>query len=193
VVAALLLAAAAFAAVDLSGLVDKVYNTSSPLDRFAPTYIFEVDGCRVLVYVVNSTLKNSPLTNRTYDEVYYSRNATLRPLTSAEAERLLNALFQALGPSAEAWVVVWTKYASQPDVWSYRILHVETRNATQLAEEASRDVEADFYLGAADAREALLKKYETSKGAAAEVAYIYQVEWRRGDVAVSFNAIRQPA
>jgi len=36
VVAALLLAAAALAAVDLSGLADVVYNKSSPLERFAP-------------------------------------------------------------------------------------------------------------------------------------------------------------
>jgi len=34
---ALLLAAAALAAVDLSGLVDAVFNTTSPVERFAPT------------------------------------------------------------------------------------------------------------------------------------------------------------
>ena len=85
---ALLLAAAALAAVDLSGLVDVVYNKSSPLERLAPTYVFEVDGCRVLVYVADFTLKNSPLTapSMFFDEVYYSRNTTARPLTSAEVE-----------------------------------------------------------------------------------------------------------
>jgi len=36
VVAALLLAAAALAAVDLSGLVDVVYNMTSPVGRFTP-------------------------------------------------------------------------------------------------------------------------------------------------------------
>jgi len=61
VVAALLLAAAALAAVDLSGLVDVVFNTTSPLERFAPTYVLEIDGCKALVYMVDPTLKNSPL------------------------------------------------------------------------------------------------------------------------------------
>ena len=99
VAVALLLAAAALAAVDLSGFVDVVYNRSSPLERFAPTYVFEVDGCRVLVYVANFTLNNSPLTAPSMlDEVYYFRNTTVRPLTSAEIEKLLNQ--RPRGPSA---------------------------------------------------------------------------------------------
>ena len=165
---ALLLAAAALAAVDLSGLVDVVYNKSSFLERLAPTYLFEVNGCRVLVYVVNSPLNM-------YDEVHYPRNATVRPLTSAEVEKLLDALFQALGPSAKAEVAVETENTRE-----YRELQVKVRNATQLAEEARRAVGAGFYLGAVDAREAL-------KSGARRAAFLYQVEWWRRDLAVIFT------
>jgi len=172
---ALLLAAAALVAVDLSGLVDVVYNKSSPLEHFAPTYVFEVDGCRVLVYVANFTLKNSPLTAPSApNAVHYPRNTTVRPLTSAEVEKLLNALFQALGPSARAEVTIKTR-----DAEGYRELHIKARNATQLAEEARRAVGADFYLGAADAQKAL-------KRGAGQAAYLRLVEWWRGDIAVVF-------
>jgi len=157
VAVALLLAAAALAAVDLSGLVDVVYNTTSPVERLAPTYVFEVDGCRVLVYVVNSPLN-------VYDVVHYPRNATVRPLTSAEVEKLLNALFQALGPSAKAEVAIETENTRE-----YRELQVRARNVSQLAEEARRAVGAGFYLGAVDAQEAL-------KSGARRAAFLYQVE-----------------
>jgi len=70
VVAALLLAAAALAAVDLSGLVDAAYNTTSPFGRFAPTYVYEADGCKVMVYVADPALKNSPTTAYMYGTVY---------------------------------------------------------------------------------------------------------------------------
>jgi len=175
VVVALLLAAAALAAVDLSGLVDVVYNTTSPLERFAPTYVFEVDGCRVLVYVVNSTLEKMPETVQMRDIVYYSRNTTLRLLTSAEVEKLLDTLFQALGPSAKVEVVVRTNFA-----WWYRDLRVEVIDVAQLAEKAGKAVETDFYLGAADAQKALERGAE-------QVAYLYRVKWRRGDIAVVFT------
>jgi len=175
VAVALLLAAAALAAVDLSSLVDVVYNTTSPLERFAPTYVFEVDGCRVLVYVANFTLKNSPLTAPSMpNAAHYSRNTTARPLTSAEVEKLLNALFQALGPSAKAEVTIETK-----DAKGYRELHIKARNAAQLAEEARRAVEADFFLGTADAQKAL-------ESGAEQAAYLRLVEWWRGDIAVVF-------
>jgi len=181
VVVALLLAAAVLTAVDLTGLVDFVYNRSSPLERLAPTYVFEVDGCKVLVYVVDSTLENSPIIAQMRDTASrYSRKETLRPLTSAEVEKLLNALFQALGPSVRAEVGVGTRFALWYDVQRYEVLHIEARNVTQLAEEARRAVEADFYLGAADAHEALLKKR------AEQVAHLYLVEWRRGDLVVLF-------
>jgi len=212
VVAALLLAAAVLAAVDLGGLVDMVYYTTSPLKRFAPTYVFEVDGCRVLVYVVNSTLKNSPLEawknlaeQLKLASVYYTRAKELRPLTSAEVEKLLDALFQALGPSAEVGIGVWTMYTlcyepAEDAQWGivakrvhapcgsvlYEYLRVETRNVTQLAEEARRAAGVDFYLGAADAREYLLKNYEESKGAITQAAFLSLVEWRRGDPIVYF-------
>jgi len=181
VATALLLAAAALAAVDLSGLVDEMYNTTSPLERFAPTYVFEVDGCRVLVYVADPTLENSPLTARkrdadyfTHDTVGYYINKTLRPLTSAEAEKLLDALFQVLGPSATAVVAVRSNSA----LW-YRDLRVEARSAAQLAEETRKAVKADFYLGAAEA-------YEALKRGARQVAYLSLVKWRHGDLAVVF-------
>jgi len=168
VAVALLLAAAALAAVDLSGLVDVVYNKSSFLERLAPTYVFEVDGCRVLVYVVNSPLNM-------YDEVRYPRNTTVRLLTSAEVEKLLDALFQALGPSAKAEVAIETKNTKE-----YRELQVKARNASQLAEEARRAVGAGLYLGAADAQEALEK-------GARQAAYLRLVEWWRRDLAVIFT------
>jgi len=212
VVAVLLLAAATLAAVDLGGLVDMVYYTTSPLKRFAPTYVFEIDGCRVLVYAVNSTLKNSPLEawknlaeQLKLASVYYTRTKKLRPLTSAEVERLLDALFQTLGPSAEVGVGVWTMYTlcyepAEDAQWGivakrvhapcgsilYEYLRVETRNVTQLAEEARRAAGVDFYLGAADAREYLLKNYEESKGAISQAAFLSLVEWRRGDPIVYF-------
>jgi len=167
VAVALLLAAAALAAVDLSGLVDVVYNTSSPLEHYTPTYVFEVNGCRALVYVSNSPLNK-------YDEVYYSRNTAVRPLTSAEVEKLLDALFQALGSSAEVIVIV----RERGPLW-YKALRLEARNVSQLAEEARRALGAGFYLGAADAQKAL-------EGGAEQAAFPYQVEWRRGDVATSF-------
>jgi len=138
VVAALLLVAAALAAMDLSGLVDAVFNTTSPLERFAPTYVFEIDGCRVLAYVVNSTLKNSPLEAwiddagySTYDPVYHPRDPTLRLLTSAEVERLLDALFQALGPSVKARVGVWTIHT-----WCNGGQYVEVKDVAQGTGEA---------------------------------------------------------
>jgi len=144
VVVALLLAAAALAAVDLSGLVDVVYNKFSPLERFAPTYVFEIDGCRVLVYVVNSTLKSTPVTAyQTYDEVRFSANKTLRSITSAEVEKLLDALFQALGPSAEAWVVVRTNSKLWCGEKRGENLRSETRDVAQLAEEVRRVLEAE--------------------------------------------------
>ena len=175
VVAALLLATVALAAVDLTGLVDFAYNTTSPLERFPPTYVVEVDGCRVLVYVVDPTLENSSRVTR-----ILSRKETLRPLTSAEVEKLLDALFQALGPSVRAEVGVGTRFAVWYSVQRYEVLHIEARNVTQLAEEARKAVEADFYLGAADAEEALLKKR------AEQVAHLYLVEWRRGDLVAYF-------
>jgi len=175
VVAALLLAAAALAAVDLSGLVDVVYNKSSPLERFAPTYVFEVNGCRALVYVADPALKNSPMAARqTYEPVYYPRNKTLRPLTSAEVERLLNALFQVFGQSIRAEVAIVTM-----GVKGYGGLRVKARDAAQLAEEVRGFVRVDFYLGAADAREALEKGAE-------QAAYLSLVMWRRGDLVAFF-------
>jgi len=140
----------------------------------------------VLVYVADPALMNSPLTVQMRDEVYYFHKMVLRSLTSAEVERLLDALFQALGPSTEAWVAVWTKYSSWQDEWRYEILHVKAKNVAQLAEEARRAAGVDFYLGAADARETLSKKYETSKGAAVEAAYLHQLAWRHGDLIVVF-------
>ena len=313
VVVALLLVAAALAAVDLSGLVDVVYNTTSPLERFAPTYVFEVDGCKVLVYASDHILKNSPKrAHAESDSVYYSRNKTLRPLTSAEVEKLLGVLFQVLEPSVGTGVVIQTNsklwctktyngnlrvetidvdqlveevrktvetesakdvavfepnsawwctrtydeglhvetVVSQPVenmrrnvetgsakreiqrnfrfhcvkmpsevprvevidpdqlaeelrralktmsvievvvdgidfTWRctkkrYEFLDIESRNVTQLVGEARRAVEADFYLGAADALEALLKR------GTEPAAYLYLVEWRRGDFIVYF-------
>jgi len=142
IVAALLLAAAALAAVNLTGLVDKVYNASSPLERFAPTYVFEVDGCRVLVYVADPALKNSPMTARQmYDEVHYPHNTTVRPLASAEVEKLLDALFQALGPSAEAEVVVQTNFKWWCSERRSEGIRSETKDVAQLAEEVRRAVE----------------------------------------------------
>jgi len=172
VVAALLLAVAVLAAVDLRGLVDTVYNMSLLLERFTPTYVFEVDGCRVLVYMVDPTSENSPWVTWIYNPAYYPRNRTLRPLTSAEMEKLLDALLQAFGSSVEAKVVVRTNLT----LW-HRELHlrVETRNATQLAEEARRAVGVDFYLGVADAYEALKKGAE-------QVAFLYEVKWRHEDL-----------
>jgi len=174
----------ALLAIDLSGLVDVAYNMTSPLERFVPTYVVEVDGCRVLVYVANFTLKNSPLTAPSMpNAVYYPRNMTVRPLTSAEVERLLDALFQALGPSAKAEVTIKTK-----DAEGYRELQAKARNATQLAEEARRAVGADFYLGAADAQKALKRgiEREAQERGAGQVAYLRLVEWWRGDIAVVF-------
>jgi len=225
---ALLLAVAALAAVDLRGLVDAVFSTTSSLERFAPTYVFEVDGCRVLVYVVNSTLKNSPLeawineaVYFAYDPIYHPRSKALRPLTSAEVERLLEALFQVLGPSVEVGVGVWTifslcdgdlhveakdaaqaaketredvevesaraevvpgvAYAPLCESIRYEYLHLEVRDATQLVEKVQRAVEVELYLGAADARATLLKRYEASEGAAVTAAYLYLVTWKRSD------------
>jgi len=175
VAVALLLAAAALAAVDLRGLVDVVSNESTPLERFTPTYVFEVNGCRVLVYVADPALKNSPMTARqTSDAVRLSADKALRPLTSAEAERLLNALFQSIGPSATATVVVRTKS------WELdRGLRAEARNVTQLAEEVRRALGTDFYLGAADAYEALNRGAE-------QAAYLHQVYWEGRDLIVFF-------
>jgi len=182
VVAALLLTAAALAAVDLTGLVDEVYNTTLPLERFAPTYVFEVDGCRVLVYVADPTLKNSPLTDpQTLGPVYYPRNKELKPLTSAEVEKLLDALFQALGPSAEAVVTIVTKDAEED-----RDLHVEAKNATQLAEEARRALRVDFYLGVADVQKTLERGAEPA-------AYLHLVAWRHRDIGAVFRQSRSSA
>jgi len=138
----LLLAAAALAAVDLRDLVDIVYNRTSPLERLTPTYVFEVDGCRVLVYVADPALKNSPMTaHQTYDEVHFPRNTTLRSLTSAEVEKLLDALFQSLGPSAEAEVVVRTNFKWWCTERRSEGLRSETKDVAQLAEEVRRAVE----------------------------------------------------
>jgi len=176
----LLFAAAALAAVDLSGLVDFVYNTTSPLERFTPTYVFEIDGCKALVYMVDPTLKNSPLETwrrdySRYDPTHYSRTKSLRPLTSAEAEKLLNALYQVLGPSAGATVTGRTENG----VW-FEGRSVEAVDAAQLVEKLREVVEVDFYLGAADDQKA------SEKGAGQE-AYLYQVHWIRGDLTVFFT------
>jgi len=232
VVVALLLAAAALAAVDLRSLVDVVYNTTSPLERFAPTYVFEVDGCRVLVYVADPTLEDSPLRTWmndavyfTYDPVYYLRIKEPRPLTSAEVERMLDALFQALGPSAEVGVGVCITYTwcsidthvvkdaaqaareahSATEVESAKAeavsgvayvplctavrneyLRLEARNATQLKEELHKAVGTDFYLGAADVREAVLKKCKASEWAMVQATLLYRVVWRHGDIIAYF-------
>jgi len=178
---ALLLAAAALAAVDLGGLVDVVYNMTSPVERFAPTYVFEVDGCKVLVYVADPALKNSPMTAymygtvpSTYDVVQLSAHKELRPLTSAEVEKLLDALFQVLGPSTEAWIAVQTNYA----LW-HEVLYIRAKDATQLVEDARKAVGAGFYLGVVDAQEARERGEE-------RVAHLHLVMWRRGDLVVLF-------
>jgi len=170
VVVALLLMVAALAAVDLSDLVDAVYHNPSPLEQLAPTYVVEVNGCVAPVYVVNSPFDIS----RMYNATYFSTNKELRPLTSAEVEKLLDALFQALGPSVEAEVTV----DEGGPLW-FKDLRVEARNATQLAEEARRAVEADFYLGAADG-------YEALERGARRAAYLSLVKWWRGDLGAVF-------
>jgi len=181
VVAALLLAAATLATVDLADLVGAVYTMSSSLERFTPTYVFEIDGCNVLVYVVNSTMENSPLltAERNYP-VFYPRNMTPRPLTSVELEKLLDALFQALGPSAEAEYVVRTNSTLWWTNIRPEVLHVEARNVTQLVEEVRKAVKADFYLSATDAIEALERGAE-------QVAFLYQVKWRGRDLVAAFQ------
>jgi len=181
VVAALLLAVATLVAVDLSELVYVVINTTSPLERFTPTYVFEIDGCRVLVYMADPELKNSPLTTRqTYDETYYTANKVPRPLASAEVEKLLGALFQALGPSAEVWVEVWARHASWHNIRRYETLHIEAKDLSQLAEEVRRAVGADLYLDLVEAQEALGRGAE-------QVAYLYRLKWRRGDLVAYFR------
>jgi len=167
---ALLLIAAALAAVDLSDLVDAVYTNPSPLEQLTPTYVVEVNGCVAPVYVVDSP-SDIP---RMYNVTYFSTYKKLRPLTSAEVEKLLDALFQVLGPSAKAEVTV----DEGGPLW-FKDLPIEARNAAQLAEEARRAVEADFYLGAADA-------YEALERGARRVAYLSLVKWWRGDLGAVF-------
>jgi len=179
----LLLISAWVVAVDLSGLVDEVFNATSPLERFQPNYVFYVNGCKVLVFITDFDKKNSPLTAGDITDLHILSNKTSSPLNSTQAERLLDALLKRLGPPSKVTVamahrrVVVEDNSSISVTLEWRDLHIAASTARGLREEAERALGEEVLLGPKDVREAI-------RAGRQEVAYLTDVVWQNKDVRV---------
>jgi len=181
----LLLISAWVAAVDLSGLVDEVFNATSPLERFQPNYVFYVDGCKVLVFIADFDKENSPLTAKEISDLHILSNKTSSPLNSTQAERLLDALLKRLGPPSRVTIAIAHRAAendvggngSIPIALEWRYLHVAASTARGLREEAERALGEEVFLGPKDARDAL-------RAGRQKAAYLWEAIWQSRDMRV---------
>jgi len=185
IIGVLLLTSAWAVAVDLSGLVDEVFNVTSPLEKFQSNYIFYVNGCKVLVFVSDFDKKNSPLTAGEIVATTALTHKASRPLNSTQAERLLDVLLKRLGPPSRVTIAIAHQITTKdvedngsiPVALGWQYLHIAASTARGLREEAERALGEEVFLGPRDVREVI-------RSGKQKAAFLWYAVWQKRDIEV---------
>ncbi len=185
-----LFAAMSLASVNMSSLVDEFFNLTVALERFPPTYVLDVEGCEVYVYVANFTLRNSPLTSYAYwKAARFSSSSGL--LSPNETERLVDMLLGMLGPEVEVVVnMAWRAGANDaganatgiPVLQRFKRVNVRAGDVGELLREVGKAVGMKTYLDEKSFLKALAGD-RAGEGA----AMISIINWRGRDLWVRFS------